>query len=72
MTFQPQSKERFERLRVLAPIHAERAWLEGDFGIGDDPALLTAIRRDTRVDGSDDDITDTICDAMEDGLEAAA
>ena len=72
MTFQPQNKERFERLRTLAPIDAVRAWLDGDFGIGDEPAMLAAIRRDTRVAGSDDDITDAICDAMDEGLEASA
>ena len=72
MTFQPQNKERFERLRALAPVDAVRAWLDGDFGIGDEPAMLAAIRRDTRVAGSDDDIIDTICDAMDDGLDASA
>ena len=72
MTFQPQNRERFDRLRALAPIDAVRAWLDGDFGIGDEPALLVAIRRDTRVAGSDDDITDAICDAMDDGVDAAA
>ncbi|MBP7826563.1 MAG: hypothetical protein KA236_08440 [Verrucomicrobia bacterium] len=34
--------------------------------------LLAAIRRDTRVAGSDDDITGIICGAMDDGLGAAA
>jgi hypothetical protein len=72
MSFQPQNKERFERFRALAPIDAVRAWLDGNFGIGDEPALLEAIRRDTRVTGSDDDITDTICDAMDEGLDAQA
>ena len=43
-----------------------------DFGIGDEPALLAAIRRDPRVTGSDDDITDVICEAIDDGLDAAA
>ena len=60
------------RRRALAPIDAVRAWLDGDFGIGDEPALIAAIRRDARVTGSDDDITDTICDAMDEGLEASA
>ena len=72
MTFQPQDRQRFERLRALAPLDAVRAWLDGDFGVGDEPALLAAIRRDSRVSGSDDDITDTICDAMDDGVDAAA
>lgn len=72
MAFQPQNRKRFERLLALAPIDAVRAWLEGDFGIGDEPALLAAIRRDTRVSGSDDDIMDIICDAMDDRADAAA
>ena len=72
MTFQPQNKERFERLRALTPIDAVRAWLDGDFGIGDEPAMLAAIRRDMRVAGSDNDITDTICEAMDDDLDASA
>jgi len=72
MAFQPQNKERFERLRALTPLAAVRAWLDGDFGIGDEPALLAAIRRDPRVTGSDDDITDVICEAIDDGLDAAA
>jgi len=69
---QTQNQERFDRLRALAPIDAVRAWLDGDFGIGDEPAMLAAIRRDARVAGSDDDITDAICDAMDDGLDASA
>jgi len=72
MSVQPQNKERFERLRALTPIDAVRAWLDGDFGIDDEPAMLAAIRRDARVAGSDDDITDAICDAMDEGLDASA
>lgn len=69
---QTQNQERFDRLRALAPIDAVRAWLDGDFGMGDESALLTAIRKDARVVGSDDDITYAIFDAMDDGLDAAA
>lgn len=69
---QPQNKERFERLRALTSIDAVRAWLDGDFGIGDEPAMIAAIRKDTRVSLSDDEITDIVCDAMDDGWDAAA
>ena len=69
---QPQNKRRFERLRALTPIDAVRAWLDGDFGIGDEAALIAAIRRDTRVTLSDDEITDAVCDAMDEGLDASA
>lgn len=66
----PQSKEHFERLRLLTPPDALRAWLDGDFGIGDEAAMIEAIRKDTRVSLSDDDIIDVVCDAMDEGLEA--
>jgi hypothetical protein len=67
-----QNQERFDRLRALAPVDAVRAWLDGGFSIGDEPAMITAIRRDARVSLSDDDIIKTVCSAMEEGLDAAA
>ena len=72
ITMQTQNQERFDRLRALAPVDAVRAWLDGDFGIGDEPAMIAAIRRDTRVSLSDDDITDAVCDAMDESLDAPA
>ena len=48
-------------MKALTPIDAVRAWLDGDFGIGDEAAFVAAIRRDTRVSGSDDDIIDAVC-----------
>ena len=44
-----QNQERFEALRALTPIDAVQAWLDGDFGIEDQPALIAAIRKDPRV-----------------------
>lgn len=49
-----------------------RAWLDGKFGLGDKPALIAAIRKDARVLLSDDEIMDTVCKAMDDGLDAQA
>jgi hypothetical protein len=46
---QPRDKKRFENLRSLSPVDAVRAWLDGDFGMGDEPALISAIRRDSRI-----------------------
>ena len=69
---QPQNRKRFESLNTLAPVEAVRAWLNGDFGMGDEPALISAIRKDTRISLSDDTIMDIISDAMEDGLDAPA
>ena len=69
---QRQNQERFERLRQLTPIDAVQAWLDGNFGVGDEPAMIEAIRKDTRVSLSDDDIIDAICDAMDEGLDVTA
>lgn len=69
---QPTDKQRYDRLSALAPIDAIGSWLDGDFGMGDEPALISAIRKDPRVSMSDDDIEDVIMDAMEDGLDPTA
>ncbi|MGD9855508.1 MAG: hypothetical protein AB7U20_11230 [Planctomycetaceae bacterium] len=69
--FQPQNKERFEKLRTLSPLAAVQAWLDGGFGIGDEPALIFSIRKDSRVTMPDDDIINAMCDAMDDGLDAS-
>jgi len=68
----PQNKERFESLRALAPVDAVRAWLDGALGIGNEPAMIAAIRKDTRVSLSDDEIIDAVGDAMDEGLERLA
>jgi len=69
---QPQNEKRFKTLSALAPVDAVRAWLEGDFGIGDEPALISAIRKDTRISLSEDDITAAMMAAMDAGLDAPA
>src|SRR6476661_8152673 len=63
-------QQRFESLRKLAPREAVQAWLNGEFGIDDEPALIEALRRDPRVIGSDDQIIDTFCNAMVEGWDA--
>jgi hypothetical protein len=65
-----QNKQRFDSLRKLAPIDAVEAWLAGDFGFGDEPALIEAIRKDERISLSDDAIAEAVCDAMDEGLDA--
>jgi hypothetical protein len=50
--------ERFQHLRQLTPIEAAKAWLSGDFGIYDEPAMIEAIRKDPRIKGSDQEITE--------------
>jgi len=61
---------RFERLRSLSPVEAAKAWLDGDFGIGDEPALIEAIRKDKRIKLPDDAIIDFFAEAMEDDWDA--
>ena len=69
--FQPQDIDRFDKLRSLSPVESVRAWIDGDFGIGDEPAMIEAIRKDNRIIVSDDEIIDRMADAMESGLDAA-
>jgi hypothetical protein len=67
----PQNKERSTNLRALAPVDAVQAWLDGAFGIGDEPAMIAAIRMDARVVMSDQDIINVMCDAMDENLDAS-
>ena len=69
---QSQDKVRFRRLSELAPADAVQAWLDGNFGVGDEEALISAIRKDRRVSLSDDELEDVILDAMDAGLDAPA
>ncbi len=65
-----RNPERFEALRKLTPMEAVQAWLNGDFGIGDEPALIEALRRDPKVTGTDEQIIDVFCDAFDEELDA--
>ncbi len=58
------NSKRFEDLRKLTPVAAAKAWLEGDFGVGDEAALIEAIRKDKRITRSDDEIIDFMTDAL--------
>jgi hypothetical protein len=69
---QPQDKKRFEKLSALSPVDAVRAWLNGDFSMGDEPALISTIRKDPRIKISDDAIEDTVLEAMDEELDAEA
>jgi hypothetical protein len=60
----PLNQERFEHLRRLTPLEAIKAMLEGEFGIGDEPAIAEAIRKDKRITLSDDAIVDFLSEAM--------
>ncbi|MGO8697003.1 MAG: hypothetical protein ACLQVY_04710 [Limisphaerales bacterium] len=65
-------RKRFEELKALRPVDAVRVCLDGDFGMSDEKALTSAIRKDRRITLSDDELLDLIVEAMEDGLDAPA
>jgi hypothetical protein len=44
-----RNEDRFHRLKNLTPVEAARAWLSGEFGILDEPAMIEAIRKDERI-----------------------
>jgi hypothetical protein len=65
------NQERFEHLRSLAPPEAIKAMLAGEFGLGDESAIVEAIRKDKRITLSDNEILDFLRDAMmEDDCDA--
>lgn len=63
----PLDQERFDRLRALSPTAAIAAWLEGDFGLGDTPAMISAMRKDPRISVSDAAIHGFMMNAMAKG-----
>lgn len=67
-----QDKQRSENLRSLAPLDAIQAWMDGGFGLGDESAMIEAIRKDKRVSFTDEEIEDIVFEAMDDGLDAPA
>jgi len=58
------NQKRSEKLRALSPVEAVKAWLDGDFGFDEEPALIEAIRKDRRITRSDDEIIDFMADAL--------
>ncbi|MGP8238075.1 MAG: hypothetical protein ACLQVW_22065 [Limisphaerales bacterium] len=59
-------------MKALSPVDAVSVCLNGDFGMSDEAALISAIRKDQRITLSDDELMDLIVEAMEDGVEAPA
>ncbi len=60
------NKERFEQLKSLSPSEAVSAWLDGDFGFGDEPALVAAILKDSRIKLAPEKIEEFMSDIMDD------
>jgi hypothetical protein len=65
------NQQRMDGFKKLEPIAAIQAWLNGDFGLNEESALCVAIRKDPRITLSDDDISETIFEAMDDECDAA-
>ncbi len=55
----------FAFLKHLPPHQAIQIWLDGDFRIGEEPALLHAIKSGFSLNISDSALMDIIFDAME-------
>ena len=55
--------ERHGRILKMTPLEAARTMLEYDFGIGDEPALGFAIRKDPRITLTDDALFDLLGEA---------
>ena len=68
-TMQIENRERFERLRTLSPVEAVQAWLAGEFGMGDEPAMIEAIRKDSRISLPDYLIEDWIFEAVDENWD---
>lgn len=64
----PRDQARFDHLRSLPPLEAIRAWLNGSFGFGDDPAMIEAILKDPRIDLSAPEISEAMGEAVDDEL----
>lgn len=60
----PTDFARHARLVQLAPLDAVRAWLTGDWGPGDEPALCAAIRRDPEIALTDDEIVSVFFEVL--------
>jgi hypothetical protein len=65
-----RDENRFQRLKSLTPIEAAKAWLNGEFGIYDEPAIIAAIRKDLRIKLSDDEIMEFLFKALEKDWDA--
>jgi hypothetical protein len=62
--------ERVAWLRSLSPRDAVKAFLDGDFGLAEEFAIIEAIRKDPRISISDDEIMDILSDNMDEDADA--
>ena len=57
--------KRYERLRKLSPLKAIQAWMDGDFSINEEKALLDAVRTGTNTKLSDNEVADLIWESID-------
>jgi hypothetical protein len=65
-----RDENRFQRVTNLTPIEAIRAWLNGEFGIYDEPAIIAVIRKDLKIKLSDDEIMEFLFKAIVEDWDA--
>jgi hypothetical protein len=61
----------YDRLEHLDAMSAIKAWLLGDYKRGEERVLILAIRRETGLDLTDDEIRDVMIEAANDNNTSA-
>lgn len=67
----PPQDESFTRLESLDALGAIRAWLDDDYGYGEDGVLVQAIRRETGITLDDHAVWEVLSTAQADDATAA-
>ena len=66
----PRDPQNYARLQSLSADEAIKCFLEGAFGMGEDPALGHAIQKGLKIPLSIDRIIDVVSEAWDEGLTA--
>jgi hypothetical protein len=65
--------ERVAWLKSLSPRDAVKAFLDGEFGLNEEFAIVEAIQKDSRITINENEIMDILCDELEEeSLDADA
>ncbi|HWH68647.1 MAG TPA: hypothetical protein VNT26_04645 [Candidatus Sulfotelmatobacter sp.] len=63
-----RNKEQAKSVKDLTPLEAVEAWLDGKAGTEEEEALLQAIHKDDLITLTDEEILESVFEAMEQGL----
>lgn len=69
---QVTDQDRATAIHGRTAVDAISMWLDGAYRAGDEPAMLSVIRRETCCDLSDAEIRDAVYAAFDQGCDAAA